>query len=121
FYASNFGSYNETFGALGGVIILLMWLWLSAYIVLLGAEIDSEIEAQAKQNPSPASTDPNTADADLLEGGHAADTPAQKTQQSDVHPAPENRPAPVTRKGSKLSVGGLFLLAGAALFAKREK
>jgi len=121
FYASNFGSYNETFGALGGVIILLMWLWLSAYIVLLGAEIDSEIEAQAKQNPSPASTDPNTADADLLEGGHAAGKPAQKTQQSDVRPAPENRPAPVTRKGSKLSVGGLFLLAGAALFAKREK
>ncbi|SHI36385.1 YihY/virulence factor BrkB family protein [Wenxinia saemankumensis] len=52
FYASNFGSYNETFGTLGGVIILLTWLWLSAYIVLLGAEIDSEIERQAKHDPA---------------------------------------------------------------------
>ena len=47
-YVGNFGSYNETFGALGGVIVLLMWLWLSAYIVLIGAEIDSEIEAQTR-------------------------------------------------------------------------
>jgi len=45
-YVSNFGSYNETFGSLAGVIILLMWLWLSAYIVLLGAELDGEMEAQ---------------------------------------------------------------------------
>ncbi len=48
-YVANFGSYNETFGALGGVIILLTWLWLSAYIVLLGAEIDDEIERQDKE------------------------------------------------------------------------
>ena len=48
-YVANFGSYNETFGALGGVIVLLTWLWLSAYIVLLGAEVDSEIERQDKQ------------------------------------------------------------------------
>lgn len=48
-YVQNFGSYNETFGALGGVIILLTWLWLSAFIVLMGAEIDSEIERQDKE------------------------------------------------------------------------
>ena len=48
FYVANFASYNETFGTLGGVIVLLMWLWLSAYIVLLGAEIDSEMEAQTR-------------------------------------------------------------------------
>lgn len=46
FYVANFASYNETFGALGGVVILLMWLWLSAYAILIGAEIDSEMEAQ---------------------------------------------------------------------------
>ena len=48
FYVSNFASYNETFGTLGGVVILLMWLWLSAYAILIGAEVDSEIEAQTK-------------------------------------------------------------------------
>ncbi|WP_417586163.1 YihY/virulence factor BrkB family protein [Pararhodobacter oceanensis] len=45
-YVRNFGSYNETFGSVAGVVILLMWLWMSAYILLLGAEINAEIEAQ---------------------------------------------------------------------------
>ncbi len=52
FYVDNFGSYNETFGALGGVIVLLTWLWLSAFIVLLGAELNSEIEAQTARRDS---------------------------------------------------------------------
>ena len=50
FYVRNFGSYNETFGSLGGVVIMLMWLWISAYIVLMGAELDSEMEAQTKHD-----------------------------------------------------------------------
>ncbi|RKF12614.1 YihY/virulence factor BrkB family protein [Roseovarius spongiae] len=45
-YVSNFGSYNETFGSMAGIIILLMWLWLSAFIVLMGAELNAEMEAQ---------------------------------------------------------------------------
>lgn len=54
YYVSNFGNYNETFGALGGVIVLLLWLWLSAYIVLFGAELDSEMERVAKSDtPDP--------------------------------------------------------------------
>lgn len=49
-YVQSFGSYNETFGALGGVIVLLTWLWLSAFIVLLGALLDAELEAQTKRD-----------------------------------------------------------------------
>ena len=45
-YAENFGSYNETYGTIGGVIALLAWLWLSSYIVLIGAELNAEIECQ---------------------------------------------------------------------------
>ena len=47
-YVSNFASYNETFGSIAGVIILLMWLWISSFIILLGAELNAEIEAQTK-------------------------------------------------------------------------
>jgi len=43
-YVQSFGSYNETFGTLGGVIILLTWLWLSAFIVLMGALLDVELD-----------------------------------------------------------------------------
>lgn len=49
-YVQSFGSYNETFGALGGVIILLTWMWLSAFILLLGALLDAEMEAQTKRD-----------------------------------------------------------------------
>ena len=49
-YATNFGSYNKSFGSMAGVIILLMWLWISAYIVLLGAEINAETEAQTAED-----------------------------------------------------------------------
>ena len=45
-YVANFRSYNETFGSLAGVIVLLTWMWLSAYIVLIGAELNAEMEAQ---------------------------------------------------------------------------
>ena len=57
FYVSNFASYNETFGTLGGVIVLLMWLWLSTFIVLLGAEINSETERQARGKTAPPTQD----------------------------------------------------------------
>jgi membrane protein len=44
FYVSNFGSYNKTYGALGGVIIFLVWLWISNVMILLGAQFNSELE-----------------------------------------------------------------------------
>jgi membrane protein len=49
-YVRNFGSYNETYGSLGAVVILLMWFWLSAFIVLLGAELNCEIERQTARD-----------------------------------------------------------------------
>jgi membrane protein len=45
-YLSNFGNYNATYGSLGAAIGLMMWMWMSAIVVLFGAELNSEIEHQ---------------------------------------------------------------------------
>lgn len=44
FYVSNFGSYNETYGTLGGFVALLVWMWISNIAILFGMELNSEIE-----------------------------------------------------------------------------
>jgi membrane protein len=50
FYVSNFGNYNVTYGSLGGVIVLLTWLYLSSFILLFGAEFNSEVEHQTARD-----------------------------------------------------------------------
>lgn len=72
-YVRNFGSYNETYGSLGAVIILLMWLWLSAYVVLLGAELNSEMEHQTTRDSTAGQPEPMG-----RRGAHAADTVGEK-------------------------------------------
>jgi len=44
FYVSNFGSYNKTYGSLAGVIVFLLWLWITNLALLFGAEVDAELE-----------------------------------------------------------------------------
>jgi membrane protein len=45
-YVANFGSYNKTYGALGGVVVFLVWLWISNIMILLGAEFNAELERE---------------------------------------------------------------------------
>jgi membrane protein len=49
-YVSNFGSYGETYGSIGAVIVLMLWLVITAFAILLGAEINAEIEAQTAKD-----------------------------------------------------------------------
>ena len=53
-YYANLGSYSKTYGALAGVIVLIFWLYLSSVAILIGGELNSELERQTKAKPSPA-------------------------------------------------------------------
>ena len=44
FYVRHFGSYEAVYGALGGVIVFLLWMWISALVILIGAEINAVLE-----------------------------------------------------------------------------
>ena len=49
-YLANFANYNATYGSLGALVGLLMWLWVSIIVVLAGAELDAEIEHQTARD-----------------------------------------------------------------------
>lgn len=68
-YVAHFSSYNETYGSMGAVVILLMWLFVSAYVVLLGAELNAEMEHQT-------TTDTTTGEPKRMgnRGAYVADT-----------------------------------------------
>ena len=59
FYLSHFNTYNKVYGSLGAVVILLMWLYLSAYAILFGAAVDAELEGVPEKGlPSDAEDSP---------------------------------------------------------------
>jgi membrane protein len=57
-YVGSFGSYNETYGSLGAAIGFLTWVWLSTTIVLVGAELNAEIEHQTKKDTTEGAPEP---------------------------------------------------------------
>jgi membrane protein len=71
-YATFFGNYNKTYGALAGVIILMFWLFISAFVVLVGAELNTEMELQTVKDTTRGPAQPMGE-----RGGHAADHVAE--------------------------------------------
>ncbi|MFL5047837.1 MAG: YihY/virulence factor BrkB family protein [Xanthobacteraceae bacterium] len=57
-YAANFGSYNKTYGSLGAAIGFMTWIWLSTIVVLLGAELDAEMEHQTARDTTTGAPQP---------------------------------------------------------------
>jgi membrane protein len=57
-YAANFGNFNETYGSLGAAVGFMTWLWISAIVVLLGAELDAEMEHQTTHDTTTGASKP---------------------------------------------------------------
>ncbi len=90
FYVSRFGSYEATYGSLAAVIVLLLWLYLSSYVILLGAEINAEIERQTSCD-STVGTERPMGDR----GAVVADTVAPSTARARGR---RRRPEPPARR-----------------------
>jgi membrane protein len=69
FYVANFGSYNETYGSLGAIIGFMTWIWISSVVVLVGAEINAEVEHQTAHDTTEGPEQPMGA-----RGAQMADT-----------------------------------------------
>jgi membrane protein len=73
-YTANFSNYNETYGALGAIVVVMLWLFITAYAIIAGAELNAELERQT-------ASDSTTGPARPLgeRGAHAADTVGRST------------------------------------------
>lgn len=74
-YVENFGNYDEAYGSIGAVVVLMMWLYLSGFVVVLGAEINAEMEHQTTRDTTVGPREPmGERDA------HVADTIGRATK-----------------------------------------
>nr|MDP9412987.1 YihY/virulence factor BrkB family protein [Pseudomonadota bacterium] len=97
-YVANFGNYDATYGSLGAVVVLLTWMYLSSYILLFGAELNSELEHQtAKDTTSGAPLPMGHRGAWVAD--HIAEEPSAEASGS-----PDRSPAEVKAKGPATKV-----------------
>jgi len=80
YYVSNFGNYNETYGSIGAVIILLMWFYITAFVILLGAELNAEMEHQTRQDTTTGQPEPMG-----QRGANMADTLGERRASASSH------------------------------------
>jgi membrane protein len=116
-YVSNFGNYNATYGSLGGVVVFLTWLYLTAYIILMGGELNSELERQQAGSPAPgaeaAKPEHNAPAADPLTLGQGNRAPPRSSSM-----VPERRGGGVAALA--VVTGGAAAL-GARLLLRRRR
>lgn len=79
-YVDNFGSYSKTYGALAGVAVLMLWLWITAYIVLLGAEINAESEQQTVKDTTTGPAEPIGQRGAVKADSYPDEQPTEKKQ-----------------------------------------
>ncbi|HEX5747929.1 MAG TPA: YihY/virulence factor BrkB family protein [Archangium sp.] len=114
-YVRNFGSYDANYGALGGVIVMLLWMWISSQVILLGAEINAVLEHKSPEGKSPGQKRPGQGGPRMTKGEKREQE--QKELEERLRPSPPPRPAParMTPLGAATTWAtgfglGLFLL-----------
>jgi membrane protein len=132
FYVANFANYNETYGALAGVMILLLWFYVSGLCMLMGAEMNAEIEHASPYGKAPGEKVPGQrkkigvlAEREYearLKNGELPEVAVAASQPNCPLEADEKAPAaaPLARP-SEVIVGGLALVPAALAIGARIK
>lgn len=94
-YVRNFGNYGATYGALSSVVVLLTWLYLSSYVLLFGAELNSEIEHQTTKDTTAGSAEKPLGSRGAWSADHVAgaDAASEKPADQADRPGLMSRPA----------------------------
>ncbi len=108
-YTSNFASYGATYGSLSAVIVLLTWLWLSAYVLLIGAELNAELERQVAGTAEPSDAPPAPA--------RPVEAVAVDTRSAPDAVGGRGAPTVLATLGS-VAAGGVVSTAGFALLRR---
>jgi membrane protein len=94
FYVSRFGNYNKTYGSLATIVVLVTWIWLTAFVFLFGAELNSELEHQTEKDTTAGADRPvGTRGAWSADHVASSDQPT-KPSRDDVN-APQGKSPPV--------------------------
>jgi len=80
FYADNFANYNKTYGSIGAVVILLFWLYITAFIILIGAELNGQLELQTRKDTTTGPEKP-MGDRDAFAADKVADAPQPRKKR----------------------------------------
>ena len=109
-YVASFGSYDATYGSLGAIFGFMTWLWIAAIIVIVGAELNSEIEHQTERDTTTGRPRPMGD-----RGAVMADT------IGDAYGASDTRHQPKLRSAGRepLPLGRFALLGGLLWFRRR--
>jgi membrane protein len=117
FYVVNFASYNETYGAIGGVMVLLLWLYLSGLVVIVGAEMNAEIEHASPHGKAPGEKVPG--ERKTIGARAAREFRDRQRWDGERQPAPVLSPRPGWGTAAIARAGVLLTGAVYALFGRR--
>ena len=117
-YVTNFANYNETYGSLGGVVVLMLWFYISGMAILVGAEMNAEIEHASPHGKDPGEKVPGQKKAIGAAAARAYKNPAP-AQPREAAPAPVRPPVAAfqgSRSGGDRKLG---LIVGLPFVAAR--
>jgi membrane protein len=119
-YVANFGKYDASYGALGGVVVLLLWMWISAQVILLGAEINAILEHRSPEGKSPGQRVPGQGGVPVAATKSEAESAGDRLPgATDFRPEPSMYPESPPLRSTPLAAAakwaaglglGIFLL-----------